>query len=98
MRGRTRDSVKELFEEILAAIGCELMEIKIAEDNIHIFAIIPPKYSFGEIVRVRKSVSAREIFLRHLEVKRELCVGECWEDGYLVRTVRDKVTSDTIKR
>ena len=74
------------------------MEMEIAEDHVHIFASIPPKYSVGEIVRVLKSVSAREIFLRHPEVKRELWGGEFWEDGYFVRTVGDKVTSDTIKR
>jgi len=96
--GRARDSVKELFEEILAARDCEVMEMEIAEDHVHIFASIPPKYSVGEMVRVLKSVSAREIFLRHPEVKRELWGGEFWEDGYFVRTVGDKVTSDTIKR
>ena len=96
--GRVRDSVKELFEEILAARDCEVMEMEIAEDHVHIFASIPPKYSVGEMVRVLKSVSAREIFLRHPEVKRELWGGEFWEDGYFVRTVGDKVTSDTIKR
>jgi len=98
LRGSVRDSVKELFEEILAARDCEVMEMEIAEDHVHIFASIPPKYSIGEMVRVLKSVSAREIFLRHPEVKRELWGGEFWEDGYFVRTVGDKVTSDTIKR
>jgi putative transposase len=79
--GRVGDSVKEFFEEILAARDCEVMEIEIAEDHVHIFASIPPKYSVGEIVRVLKSVSAREIFLRHPEVKRELWGGKFWEDG-----------------
>ncbi|MEE8569250.1 MAG: transposase [Anaerolineales bacterium] len=38
------------------------------------------------------------IFRRYPEVKRELWGGEFWEDGYFVRTVGDKVTSDTIKK
>jgi putative transposase len=45
-----------------------------------------------------KSVSAKEIFRRYPEVKRELWGGEFWEDGYFVRTVGDKVTSDTIQQ
>jgi putative transposase len=98
LRERVRDSVKELFEEILAARDCEVMEMEIADDHVHIFASIPPKYSVGEIVRVLKSVSAKEIFRRHPEVKRELWGGEFWEDGYFARTVGDRVTSDTIKR
>jgi putative transposase len=93
LKEKVRDAVKELFQEILAARDCE-----IAEDHVHIFTSIPPRSSVGEIVRIVKSVSAREIFVRYPEVKRELRGGEFWEDGYFVRTVGDKVTSDTIKR
>ena len=98
LEDKVRDSIKELFDEILAARDCEVLEMEIAEDHVHIFTSIPPKYSVGEMVRVLKSVSAKEIFLRHPEVKKELWGGEFWEDGYFVRTVGDKVTSDTIKK
>ena len=50
------------------------------------------------MIRVVKSVSAKEIFQRYLAVKRELWGGEFWEDGYFVCTVGDKVTADTIKQ
>ncbi len=98
LREKVREAVKELFQEILAARDCEIVEMEIAEDHVHIFTSIPPRYSVGEIVRILKSVSAREIFVRYPEVKRELWGGEFWEDGYFVRTVGDKVTSDTIKK
>ena len=96
--GQVRDAVKELFKEILAARDCEVIEMEIAGDHVHIFASIPPRYSVGEMVRVLKSVSAKEIFRRHPRVKKELWGGEFWEDGYFVRTVGDKVTSETIKK
>jgi len=95
LKEKLRDTVKELFKEILKARDCEIKEMEITEDHVHIFTSIPPKYSVGE--RVLKSVSAKEIFLRYPEVKRELWGGEFWEDGYFVRTVGDKVTSETIK-
>jgi len=92
-----RDAAKELFEEILKARDCEIEEMETAEDHVDIFTSIPPKYSVGEMVRVLKSVSAKEIFLRYPEVKRELWGGKFWEDRYFARTVGDKVTSETIK-
>jgi len=98
LKEKLRDTVKELFEEILTARDCEIEEMEVAEDHVHIFTSIPPKYSVGEMVRVLKSVSAKEIFLRYPEVKRELWGGEFWEDGYFVRTVGDKVTSESIKK
>jgi len=92
------EAVGELFKEILEARDCEIVEMEIAEDHVHILSSIPPKYSVGEMVRVLKSISAKEIFRRYPEVKRELWGGEFWEDGYFVRTVGDKVTSETIRK
>ena len=97
LKNEVKEFVKELFEEILYARDCEVMEMEIAEDLVHIFTSIPPKYSIGNIVRVLKSVSAKEVFRRYPEVQRELWGVEFWEDGYFVRTVGDKITSDTIK-
>ncbi len=94
---KVRDTARELFEEILQARDCEVAEMEIAEDHVHIFTSIPPRYSAGDIVRALKSISAKEIFLRYPEVKRELWGGEFWEDGYFVRTVGNKVTSETIR-
>jgi len=45
-----------------------------------------------------KIKSAREIFQRHLEVKKELWGGEFWEDGYSVRKVGDEVAEEIIKK
>jgi putative transposase len=98
LRGEVRETAKELFKEILEARDCEVEEMEIAEDHIHIFASIPPRYSIGEMVRVLKSISAKEIFQRYPEVKKELWGGEFWEDGYFVRTVGDKVTSEIIEK
>jgi len=98
LKEKLRETVKELFKEILAVRDCEVKEMEIAEDHVHIFVCKPPKYSVGQIVRVLKSVSAKEVFMRYPEVKRELWGGEFWEDGYFVRTVGDRVTSETIER
>ena len=98
LQGKLKDYVEELFREILAARDCEIQELEIAEEHVHIFTSIPPRYAVGEIVRVLKCISAKEVFVRFPEVKRKLWGGEFWEDGYFVRTVGDKVTSETIKK
>ena len=86
------------IQEILEARDCEVEEMEIASDHVHIFTSMPPRSSIGEMVRVLKAVSAKEIFRRFPEVKRELWGGEFWEDGYFARTVGDRVTRETIKR
>jgi putative transposase len=56
-----------------------------------------PRYSPAEVVRVMKSLTAREIFRRFPQVKRELWGGEFWGDGYYVRTVGSEVTTAVIR-
>ncbi len=69
LKEKVREAARKMFEEILAARDCEVLEMEIADDHVHIFASIPPKYSIGEMVRVLKSVSAKEIFRRQSETR-----------------------------
>ena len=57
-----------------------------------------PRYSSAEVVRIFKAVSAKEIRVECPGVQLELWGGEFWEDGYFVRTVGDKVTTEIISQ
>jgi putative transposase len=70
LRDQVREAAEELFKEILDAREYEVIEMERAKDHVHIFTSIPPKYSVGEMVRILRSVSAKEIFRRYPEVKR----------------------------
>jgi putative transposase len=98
MRGDIRDFVEECFKDIAASNEYEIDIMEIAEDHVHIFLGFAPRYSISEVVQRLKGISAREIFSKYPEVKRELWGGEFWEDGYFVRTVGDKVTKDVIRK
>ncbi len=58
-------------------------------DKDHVHFLIPsiPTKSATQIVTTVKSLTAREIFKKHPEVKEQLWGGEIWTDGYLVNTV-----------
>ena len=73
----------------MTSMDIELMKMELAKEHVHLFVSIPPKYSIGEVVRKLKSITAKEVFARHPEVKKELWGGEFWNDGYFVRTVGD---------
>ncbi len=98
LRGDVKKTVEEIFREVMTSLDVEEVEMEVADDHVHIFASIPPKYSVGEFVRKMKSITAKEVFVRHPEVKKELWGGEFWNDGYFVRTVGDKVTSDVVQK
>ena len=97
-RSDIRDRVGEIFLEIAENHGFEIEEMRVAPDHVHLFLNFPPRYSIAQVVGMLKSLSASEVFEEFPEVKKELWGGEFWEDDYFVRTVRDKVTADLIKR
>jgi len=65
--------------------------------HIHILCSAHPKVSPGQIVRVFKSITARDIFRKVPEVKKELWGGEFWTEGYYVGTVGEGVTWEVVE-
>ena len=56
-----------------------------------------PKYSPSRIVQMIKSISAKALFKRFPELKKELWGGEFWGDGGYIGTVGEGVNADIIR-
>ena len=54
---------------------------------MHFLCKFLPKYSGGQVIRLIKSITAREVFNKVPEIKSELWGGEFWTDGYYFATV-----------
>jgi len=90
--------VEELFREIAEQYDFEIDAMGVEVDHVHIFLSAPPKYSPAKIVEVLKSISSKVVFEEFLGLEKQLCAGEFWSDGYFVRTLGDKVTSELIRQ
>ena len=87
-----------IFSKVAEEYGFKIDTMEVMEDHVHIFVEVPPKYSPARVVRIMKSISAREIFKKFPELNEQLWAGELWNDGYFVRSVGDKVTADIIRK
>jgi len=65
----------------------DFVEIGTDRDHVHFLVQSVPTYSPTKIVRMIKSITAREIFQRVPTVKKQLWGGEFWTNGYYVSTV-----------
>ena len=76
----------------------EFLEIGTDADHVHFLIQGIPRMSPSEIVRVVKSITGREIFRLHPEVKIMLWGGHIWSSGYYINTVGQHGTEEVIKR
>ena len=79
--------LKAVCDEIALRYEIEFLEIGADEDHVHFLIQSVPSYSPTKIVRIVKSLTAREIFARVPSVKKVLWGGELWSKGYFVATV-----------
>jgi len=98
LEGPVAKSLKEIFQGIAERYEMEIDTLEVMSDHVHLFLLVPPKYSPSHVVQVLKGVSARELFCQHPALREELWGGELWSDGYFVRSVGDEVTADVIRR
>jgi putative transposase len=91
-------SVKDLFFNICERYGFELESFATDGNHVHLFVGAFPRYSPARVAEILKSISAKGIFKKHLDVQKELWGGEFWGDGYYVGTVGHEVTEDIVKR
>jgi len=57
------------------------------KNHVHILCRFLPKYSGGQVIRIIKSITARKLFEKFPDLKRQLWGGEYWSDGYYIGTV-----------
>lgn len=80
-------ALKEACFAIADRFQIHFLEIGSDNDHIHFLIQSVPVYTPTKIVRVVKSITAREIFARVPAIKEWLWGGEFWSDGYFVSTV-----------
>lgn len=80
-------SIHETLVGIVERYDLTLEQVGDDKNHIHLLISFHPKYSVGEIVRIIKSLTARQLFAQHPWLKKELWGGEFWTDGYYVGTV-----------
>ena len=79
--------LKNVCIQIAERYEIHFLEIGTDRDHVHFLVQSVPMYSPKKIVQTIKSLTAREIFKRCPEVKKQLWGGQLWTDGYFVSTV-----------
>jgi len=82
--------------EIEKRYQMKFLEIGTDQDHVHFLVQSVPTYSVTRTVSIIKSITAREIFKRCPQVKKQLWGGEFWTDGYFASSVGKHGNEKTI--
>ena len=68
--------------------GCEVVELNVQEDHVHLIVMMPPKVSVSDLIGTLKGRTAIRIFKQRPGLKTKLYLGNhFWSPGYCVDTV-----------
>ena len=94
------EGVDNVVKEVCLGIGeryqMKFLEIGTDRDHVHFLVQAVPTYSVTKIVTLIKSLTAREVFRRCPQVKKQLWGGAFWRDGYFASTVGRHGDGNTI--
>jgi len=69
-------------------LGCEVVELNVQEDHVHLLVMVPPKIAISQLVGTIKGKSAIQIFKQFPYLKKKpYWENHFWAKGYYVDTV-----------
>lgn len=93
--------VEETLKDVCVGISqryeINFVEIGSDEDHVHFLIQTVPMMRPKDVVQKVKSITAREIFRRHSEVRRKLWGGQFWTSGYYMNTVGQYANEKVIR-
>jgi len=92
------ESLKEICIGISERFEINFIEIGYESDHVHFLLQSVPTMSLCEIAMKLKSITARQIFDRHPEIKAMLWGGNFWTSGYYANTVGQYTNEEVIRK
>ena len=86
------------MQEFKEVYDLEIQTLGYDQNHLHILCRFLPKYSGGQVVKLIKSQTARQVFQQAPEIKKQLWGGEFWTDGYYIATVSGKGDKKVIEQ
>ena len=80
-------SLKQICLTIEKVVEIHFVEVGTDEDHVHFLVQSVPALSPQNVVQTIKSITAKQLFKLHPEVKKMLWGGKFWTSGYYLNTV-----------
>jgi REP element-mobilizing transposase RayT len=89
--------LKQICLEISERYEVLFIEIGYESNHVHFLVQSVPNYSVSKIIRMIKSITAKQLFKKYPEVRAKLWGGKFWTSGFYVNTVGQYSNEEVIK-
>jgi putative transposase len=88
LHGKLKDAVEAGIQAICGFAGCEVVELNVRLDHVHLVVMVPPKLSVSELLGRVKGQTSMKMFQHFEKLKKKPYWGNhFWAKGYCVDTV-----------
>jgi len=88
LKGAIKDLVERDIKMLCQWKGCEVEELNVREDHVHLLVSVPPKVSISKLMGTLKGKIAIKLFKSYPGLKQKSYWGNrFWARGYFVSTV-----------
>ena len=88
LRDRIKEEVRKTLIIQSERLGCQIVELNIQEDHVHLLIKVPPKITISVLMGTLKGKTAMRVFNKFPELKQRPYWGNhFWAEGYCVDTV-----------
>ena len=97
LKGEVAHEVHNCIQMFCSQLGCEVVELNIQPDHVHLLTLVPPKISISKLLGTVKGRTAIRVFQKFPYLKQKPYWGNhFWAQGYCVDTVG--VDAEMIKK
>ena len=97
LRGDIREMLESDIQTLCEWKNCEVLELNVQTDHVHLLVSVPPKVSISKLMGVLKGKLAIKLFKSYPKLKKKPYWGNhFWARGYFVSTVG--LDEDMIRR
>ncbi|GAA3563733.1 IS200/IS605 family transposase [Snuella lapsa] len=91
------EGLKSICLEISERYEVHFIEIGYESNHVHFLVQSVPSYSVSKMIRMLKSITAKQLFQRFPEIKEKLWGGKFWTSGFYVNTVGQYSNEEVIR-
>ncbi len=91
------EGLKQICLEISERYEVHFIEIGYESNHVHFLVQSVPSYSVSKMIRMLKSITAKQLFQRYPEIKAKLWGGKFWTSGFYANTVGQYSNEEVIR-